>query len=85
MIVSVLLMDLKSIAFIWKNIIIFISLVIDILYNTREVFLVVLGLLNEKIASVLWTIFCLREKQRGRVVREELETGVDLFPFFGLN
>lgn len=85
MVVSVLLMKLKYIAFIRKNNIIFISLVIGILYNRREVFLVVLLLLNEKIASVLWMIFCLRGKQRGRVVREEVEAGVDLFPFFRLN
>lgn len=30
-------------------------------------------------------IFCLGGQQRSRVVREEFETDVDLFPCFGLN
>lgn len=56
-----------------------------ILYNGREVLLVVPLLFNKNIACVLWTIFCLRGQQRSRVVREEFETDVDLFPYFGLN
>jgi len=65
--------------------IILISLVTAILYNRREVLLVVPLLLSEKFASVLWMIFCLRGQQSSRVVREEFETGVGLFLYFGLN
>lgn len=78
-------MELKSITSKWKNNINLISLVIAILYNKREVLLVAPLLLHEKIASVLRMIFCLGRQQRSRVVREEFETDVDLFPYFGFN
>lgn len=48
MIVSVLLMELKSIVSKWKNNIVLISLVMAILYNRREVLLLVSLLLNGK-------------------------------------
>lgn len=82
---SQVLMELKSIASKWKNNIILISLVIAVLYNRREVLLVVPLLLNEKIASVLWMIFWPRGQQRSRVVRDKFETDVGFFPYFGLN
>lgn len=85
MIALVLLMELKCIASKWKNSILLISFVTVILYNGMEVLLLAPLLFNKNIASVLWTIFCLRGQQRRRVVREELETVVDLFPYFGLN
>lgn len=77
MIVSVLLMELKSIASKWKNNIILISLVMAILYNRREVLLVVPLLLNEKKMPLFcgWFLYP-GEEQRSRVVREEFETYV---------
>lgn len=85
MIVSILLMELKSIASKWKNNIALISLVMAILYNRREILLVAPLLLNgKKNVAVLWMVFYPREKQRSRVVKK-LETYVHLFPFFGLN
>lgn len=86
MIVSILLTELKSIASKWKNNIALISLVMAILYNRREILLVAPLLLNgKKKIAVLWMVFYPGEQQRSRVVREEFETYVHLFPFFGLN
>lgn len=48
MIVSILLMELKSIASKWKNNIALISLVMAILYNRREILLAAPLLLNGK-------------------------------------
>lgn len=82
MIVSVLLMELKSSASKWKISITLISLMTAILCNRREGLAVVPLLLHGKVASVRWMISCLRGQQRNRVVREGFEIDVDLLPYF---
>lgn len=85
-IVSVLLMELKSIASKWKNNIILISLVMAILYNGREVLLVVPLLLNEKKMLLFYGWFSTLEKNKEAEWSEKsLKHMYVLFPFFGLN
>lgn len=80
-IVSVLLMELKSIASKWKNNIVLISLVMGILYNRS----IISSTTVVKWKKILWMVFYPGEQQRSRVVREGFETYVHLIPFFGLN
>lgn len=60
-----------------------------ILYNRKEALVVVPLLLNgkkkKKKSCCSMDGFLPWRKQRSRVVREEFETYVHLFPFFGLN
>lgn len=70
MIVSVLLMELKSIVSKWKNNIVLISLVMAILYN-RSVITSITVIKWKKMPLFYGWVFCPGEQQRSRVVRED--------------